>query len=196
MTPWRPAEPSVGPSWSSHTTPPPSFLTPFLSLCSLHSFSLRFTGFPLTRFLNPLSFQSRSLAAPHLLLLPPTCNSPQSLKMASSLLLCTYGPLSFSFLSAPTADSLTTKTSISHCSSALQRPSLSDSTLIRPHCLSPKADSIYNKGSCISLKTHIALAALKKNPYKQYFQILPSFLVLPWVPAQVKYFYNIHFFWD
>lgn len=52
----------------------------------------------------------------------PLCNSPQSLQMASSLF-CTYGPLSFSILSAPTADSPTTKTSISHRSSGFSRSS-------------------------------------------------------------------------
>ncbi len=120
---WVPedGQPSVGPGRPSHTTPP-SFLTSFLSSCRRHSFSLRFTAF--TRFLNPLSFQSHCLASPHLLPpSPPTppppsphCNSPQSLKTASSFLLCSYFPLSLfhSLLFQPT-----TKTSISHRSCGL-----------------------------------------------------------------------------
>lgn len=96
--------------------------------------------------------------------------------MASSLLR-TYDALSpsSSILSAPTADSQTTKTSISRCSSGFSCSSKATSLwfhFYRPLCLSAKAYSLYNKGFYISFKTHIAMAALKKNPYKQYFPFL------------------------
>lgn len=105
------------------------------------------------------------------------CNSPQSLQMASSFSLSITLPLPpfRHHLSAATADSLTTKTS---SSAALQRPNLSDSPFIRPLSLSPKADSVHNKGSGLSLKARTALQ-LAQNLYKHS---------PPGVPAEGKYF--------
>lgn len=101
----------------SQNPPPPPHFSP------IFSFGLRCAGFLLSRF-SILSLFSVALSPlPHLLPPPPPVppsslslfksNSPQSLKMASSRLLCTSGPLCFPVLSAPTADSLTTKASLS-----------------------------------------------------------------------------------